>query len=68
MFYRDHGDDYVTQHAPLSGAITPTLSFLADQTANGGGDYPEAVEEGLSVAIESLGGPSILLRGCYFWC
>lgn len=54
VFYRDQDDEYVTRFAPLSGSITPTLSFLAKQSANGGGDYPEAVEAGLSTAIDNL--------------
>jgi Mg-chelatase subunit ChlD len=45
--YRDNGDDYVVKGLPLSGSIQDIQSYLAKIEAGGGGDHPEAVEEGL---------------------
>lgn len=55
VFYRDHHDDYLTRISKLSNDITRTTNFIAEQSANGGGDYPEAVDEGLEKAVNELG-------------
>lgn len=54
VFYRDQGEEYVTRKAPLSGTISRTTDFIAQQEADGGGDNPEAVEEALRVAVEEM--------------
>ena len=54
IFYRDQGEEYVTRTSPLQKGITHTLDFIKKQTAGGGGDYPEAVEEGLERALKEL--------------
>lgn len=46
--YRDHGDEFVVKGLPLTGSIQEVSSYLARIEAGGGGDHPEAVEEGLS--------------------
>jgi len=51
VFYRDHGDEYVTRTSDFSNDINKTLDFINKQEANGGGDYEEAVEEALTEAI-----------------
>lgn len=55
VFYKDYGDDYVTKVMPLKSNPEYNISFIGEQSASGGGDFPEAVEEGLSVAIDDLG-------------
>lgn len=50
--YRDEGDDFVVQGLPLTGDIAEVERFLAGIAADGGGDEPEAVHEGLRWAIE----------------
>jgi von Willebrand factor type A domain len=50
-FYRDVGDDYVVRPFPFTANIETAIDHLNDQQANGGGDYPEAVEEALENAI-----------------
>lgn len=45
--YRDEGDEYVVRGLPLTGNIQDVDKFLAGVSANGGGDQPEAVHEGL---------------------
>lgn len=51
--YRDEGDDYVVKGLPLTSDIQEIDSYLADIFANGGGDSPEAVQEGLRWAVEN---------------
>jgi hypothetical protein len=45
--YRDNGDEYVVKGLPLTGSIQDVSSYLARIDAGGGGDHPEAVDEGL---------------------
>ncbi|MEN0004245.1 MAG: carboxypeptidase regulatory-like domain-containing protein [Bacteroidota bacterium] len=54
VFYRDHSDAYLTRQSPLSSDISKTTTFIENQNAGGGGDYPEAVEDALQVAINDM--------------
>lgn len=54
IFYRDKGEEYLTRTSPLQADLKPTLDFIKKQSAGGGGDYPEAVEEGLERALKEL--------------
>jgi len=54
VFYRDAGDAYVTRTSPLSANVAQTLDFIGQQRADGGGDTPEAVDQALAVALNSL--------------
>ena len=45
--FRDHGDEFVVKGLPLTSSIQDVSSYLARIEAGGGGDHPEAVEEGL---------------------
>jgi hypothetical protein len=54
VVYRDFGDQYVTRHQPL-GTSAEAQKFLAEQRAGGGGDFPEAVQEGLAIGLDSMG-------------
>ena len=51
VFYRDHSDAYLTQSSPLDRDIQKTIDFIKNQKADGGGDFPEAVDAALEVAI-----------------
>lgn len=51
MFYRDKGDDYVTRYFDFNENIDVVKKNLNDQSAMGGGDYPEAVHTALSEAV-----------------
>ncbi|RYY83069.1 MAG: hypothetical protein EOO15_21985, partial [Chitinophagaceae bacterium] len=55
VFYRDHGDSYLTRFRALTSNNEGLLRFINEQSAGGGGDGPEAVEEALAVALDSLG-------------
>lgn len=54
VVYRDQGDEYVTKWSDLSFHTSKLKSFLADITADGGGDFEEAVLEALEVAVQDL--------------
>ncbi len=54
VFYRDHGDAYVTRHSDFSDNVEVTRKFISEQKADGGGDFPEAVEEALETATTKL--------------
>ena len=51
VFYRDEGDEYVTRPLRFTSDETSLISFISDQSAAGGGDFPEAVHSALDVAI-----------------
>lgn len=50
-FYRDQGDEYVVRAFPFEQDMSKVQGQLDPQYASGGGDFPEAVEEGLSDAV-----------------
>ncbi len=54
VFYRDKGDAYVTSTQPITTGIEQTLAFIKRQSADGGGDYPEALKEALNEAVHQL--------------
>jgi hypothetical protein len=51
LFYRDKGDEYVTRYFDFTANISAQQQNLAKQSANGGGDFPEAVDIALSEAV-----------------
>ena len=53
VVYRDHGDEYLTRFTDF-GKGSAARSFLNEQVAGGGGDFPEAVDEALEVALRRL--------------
>jgi hypothetical protein len=52
--YRDEGDLFVTRTFDLTDDLDSFLQALAEVVADGGGDYPEALDEALA---EGLGKP-----------
>lgn len=54
VFYKDHGDDYVTRVQPMTSNPVNTIDFISHQYASGGGDFPEAVDDGLEASIKEL--------------
>ena len=54
VFYRDHTDEYVTVKSDFSDDINVTNGFINEQGAKGGGDMPEAVDEALAEAVNTL--------------
>jgi Mg-chelatase subunit ChlD len=54
VFYRDHGDEYLTKVSPFTSDANATINFIKDQRAGGGGDIPEAVDAALDKAVNEL--------------
>ena len=54
VFYRDHGEDYLTKEHNFSRILSESISFISDQYAGGGGDFPEAVDDALDIAMNNL--------------
>ena len=54
LFYRDEGDDYLTRHSDFTEILSDTRLFVAQQSAQGGGDYPEAVHSALEGMLQNL--------------
>lgn len=54
VFYRDHGDQYLTRSMDFTRVLSEAITFISDQQAGGGGDYEEAVEVALDSAINHL--------------
>lgn len=54
VFYRDEGDEYLTRESDFTDDLSTTASFIKMQTADGGGDYPEAVHTALEAGLQKL--------------
>jgi hypothetical protein len=54
VFYRDDWDEYTVKKSDLNSDISITSSFIADQQAGGGGDFPEAVDLALMTSINEI--------------
>lgn len=52
VFYRDVKDEYLTKPFPFTENIDNLTSFIKDQKAGGGGDFPEAVEEACATSLQ----------------
>ena len=54
LFYRDEGDAYVTKSKNFTSDISKISSYVDEQSASGGGDYPEAVHTALEKGLQDL--------------
>lgn len=54
VFYKDKNDDYLTRILPLNNNPANTINFIGQQSAQGGGDFPEAVEVAMQDAVTRL--------------
>ncbi len=52
VFYRDVSDDYLTRPYNFTTDKSSVVNFVKAQSAGGGGDTPEAVDEGLTTALK----------------
>jgi uncharacterized protein YegL len=52
--YKDRGDDYVTHVYDFTADVNAFQNNLMMVSAAGGGDYPEALNEGLTVALNGV--------------
>jgi len=53
-FYRDFGDEYLVKSVDFTQDITKLIDFIKTNYADGGGDFPEAVDYALEEAIANL--------------
>ena len=51
LFYRDNGDQYVTRFFDFTTDIDQQIVNISNQRASGGGDYEEAVDTALNLAV-----------------
>ncbi len=54
IYYRDTDDEFLTRVSDFSTDVNKTIDFIRKQSANGGGDFPEAVHTALDKAINNL--------------
>ncbi|HLF64007.1 MAG TPA: vWA domain-containing protein [Saprospiraceae bacterium] len=54
LVYRDEGDEYVVRMSALDKDLSFAEEFMQKQSADGGGDTPEAVHTALQIAIQEL--------------
>ena len=54
VFYRDEGDEYVTKYSQFTTSVKETVTYIGQQRAEGGGDWPEAVHMALETGIQKL--------------
>jgi hypothetical protein len=54
VYYRDAGDSYVTKSMNFNRILSESDAFINEQSAGGGGDFPEAMDIGLDSAINNL--------------
>jgi len=50
-FYKDKHDDYIVKPYPFTTDINKVIDQFSKQKADGGGDYPEAVDQALRDAL-----------------
>ncbi|MCL2039192.1 MAG: carboxypeptidase regulatory-like domain-containing protein [Bacteroidetes bacterium] len=53
IFYRDFGDEYIIRRSEFDKDINKTIDFIKEQKADGGGDYPEAMDIALYESVEN---------------
>jgi hypothetical protein len=54
LFYRDLSDAYLTRTSDLTPDFDKTEAFIADNGADGGGDFPEAVDAALEEGLNAF--------------
>jgi hypothetical protein len=54
LFYRDVSDTYLTRTSDLTPDFDKTEAFIADNGADGGGDFPEAVDAALEEGLDAF--------------
>jgi len=52
VVYRDTGDQYVVRSYDFTDSLELMQDQLSDQSASGGGDFPEAMDQALSAAMK----------------
>ncbi|GAA0402422.1 hypothetical protein GCM10009133_08950 [Cocleimonas flava] len=53
IVYRDVGDQYVVRHYKFQNSLSAMETLLKKQNANGGGDYPEALDAAVEKGVRA---------------
>jgi hypothetical protein len=61
IWYRDYSDSPVTGYLPFTANLEEAYKFISKESANGGGDDPEALKTALSKAIEVVDKETIVI-------
>ena len=64
-FYRDEGDEYVVKYFDFRDDLQTAVSLIGEQSAYGGGDYPEAVHTALDNAVFGHAWREDAVKLCY---
>lgn len=67
VVYKDNGDEYVTRPFDFTTDVAQFQKHLAAQSAGGGGDFPEAVIEGLSTGMKQQWRSDTGVAKVMFW-
>lgn len=67
VLYKDRGDAYVTRPFDFTADTEKFRAFLAQQSAGGGGDFPEAVIAGLETGLAQHWRPGDHVAKLVFW-
>lgn len=67
IVYRDDGDEYVTRHADFMTDTSKFRKLLSNQSAGGGGDFPEAVIKGLGAGLDQTWSSDGSVARLMFW-
>jgi von Willebrand factor type A domain len=54
VLYKDKGEDFLVRKSDLTFHLEKLRSFIGNIQAGGGGDYPEAVMDGLKAATQQM--------------
>lgn len=54
VFYRDEDEEYLVKHSDFTSDLGSTVNYIQEQSANGGGNYPEAVHSALKTTLNDL--------------
>lgn len=67
IVYRDHGDDYVTRQFDFTSDVARFRNNLREQSAGGGGDMPEAVNDAWQQSLQQSWRASDTVAKVAFW-
>ncbi|HEU4537255.1 MAG TPA: vWA domain-containing protein, partial [Polyangiaceae bacterium] len=67
VVYRDSGDEYLTRHFDFTGDAGQFRRDLRAQAAGGGGDFPEAVVDGLATGLRQSWRDGANVAKVAFW-
>lgn len=64
-FYRDEDDEYIVKYFDFRDSVEECVKIISEQSADGGGDFPEAVHTALDNAITGHQWRENAIKLCY---